>query len=109
MVFQIITRMLKEMCRWILRRSEREFKWSLNHRTVNRYYNVPSDQILHFTEDTSATSGTSKDAYQRDLLGFRQLDVTGFESTLSLSIGSLKPGCYILRITSAGSAVTKQF
>ncbi|MDP4228980.1 MAG: FG-GAP-like repeat-containing protein [Bacteroidota bacterium] len=110
------------------------------HRTVNRYYNVPSDQILHFTEDTSATSGTSSvasSAMQQikvyptpahntlkvenleasvgkrfeifDLLGIRQLDVTGSESTFSLSIGGLKPGCYTLRITSAGSAVTKQF
>jgi hypothetical protein len=44
-----------------------------------------------------------------DLLGIRQLDVTGTEGVFSLSVGNLKPGSYILRITTGGSSVTRQF
>ncbi|MFI5263562.1 MAG: FG-GAP-like repeat-containing protein, partial [Candidatus Kapaibacterium sp.] len=44
-----------------------------------------------------------------DLLGIRQLDITGSESAFSFSVGNLKAGCYVLRITSSGETITKQF
>jgi hypothetical protein len=44
-----------------------------------------------------------------DLLGRRQLDITGSENTFSLSVSNLKPGCYVLRITTNENTVTKQF
>jgi len=33
----------------------------------------------------------------------------GTDNTFSLSVGSLRPGCYVLRITMNGNVVTKQF
>jgi len=44
-----------------------------------------------------------------DLLGIKHLDMTGTENNFSLSVGSLQPGCYVLRITMDGNTVTKRF
>ena len=108
------------------------------NRTINKYYNVTADQILHYTEDTTAKSGVksaqsmeqikvypsparnvlkvenldasvSKRFEIYDLLGTRQIDVNCSERTFSLSLSNLKSGCYVLRITTAGNTVMKQF
>lgn len=110
------------------------------NRTINRYYNVAADQMVHYTEDTTAishstVSSTGPMKQMRvypspaqnilkvenlgasgikrfeiyDLLGIRHRDVTCSERAFSISVGSLKPGCYILRVTADGNVVTKQF
>ncbi|MDP4228985.1 MAG: FG-GAP-like repeat-containing protein [Bacteroidota bacterium] len=111
------------------------------NRTINRYYDVPADQIVQFTEDTTPKSAvgpvTAAASMQQikvypspardvlkvenmqtagvkrfeiyDLLGVRHLDLTGTESVFTLSVNSLKPGYYTLRITSNGNTITKQF
>ena len=44
-----------------------------------------------------------------DLLGIKHIDLTGTESMFSLSIGNLKPGCYILKVTTECNTIAKQF
>ena len=111
------------------------------NRTINKYFDVAADQILHFTEDTTAKSGVHDTQSSHgmenisiypspvrnvlnvqnldasvsnhfeiyDLLGIKKIDVKGSENTFSLSVRDLKPGCYVLRITSDGNTVTKRF
>jgi hypothetical protein len=110
------------------------------NRTINRYYNVSADQMLHYTEDTTVTNHSSVSSAHTmeqmkvypsparnilnvqspeasgmkrfeiyDLLGIRHIDLTCSERVFSLSVGNLKAGCYILRVTANGNVVTKQF
>ena len=107
------------------------------HRQIDHYYNLPVDTLLYFTEQTGAESVASAPSPGQvnifpsparnylnvqnltpavtkrfeiyDILGTRQIDVNGSESAFSLSVGNLKPGCYVLRITTNGNTVTKQF
>ncbi|MDP4220447.1 MAG: FG-GAP-like repeat-containing protein [Bacteroidota bacterium] len=107
------------------------------HRTINRYYHVHADQVLHYTEDTTASTASvtlpssagdvklypspARDILNiqncsapshfeiYDVLGIRRLDFEGSEKVFSLSVGSLKPGSYLLRITSNSNSITKRF
>ena len=107
------------------------------HRQIDHYYNIAADQSLHFTEvmgDEMAPKiqtmepirmfpspaknvlnienlqpAVTKRFEVYDLLGIRQIDALGTENTISISLGNLKPGCYILRITTNGNTITKQF
>ena len=69
-------------------------------------YPNPARNVLNI-ENLQASISKRFEIY--DLLGIRQSDVTGTESAFSLSVGNLKPGCYVLRITTSGNSVTKQF
>jgi hypothetical protein len=44
-----------------------------------------------------------------NLLGVKMMDITVSDDNISFPLGSLKPGCYLLRITTNGSTVSKQF
>ncbi|MDP4220448.1 MAG: FG-GAP-like repeat-containing protein [Bacteroidota bacterium] len=109
------------------------------NRTINKYYHVAADAVLHFTEDTTVLTNSVPSALGMkkvriypspahntvnidnleastlkhfeiyDLLGIRRIDVQGTETTFSLSVNTLKPGCYLLRITSNGNVTTRQF
>jgi hypothetical protein len=108
------------------------------HRQVDRYFNVKGDTILNITEKmndgvnaVSAASPASQVAVYPnpaskvlnietaqdqskhfeiyDLLGIKHVDVTGSDRVFSVSVTSLKAGCYVLRITSGGNTVTKEF
>jgi hypothetical protein len=105
------------------------------HRQVDRYYNVKGDTILNITENmtegvtavptasqvavypnpaskvlniqTAQDQGKHFEIY--DLLGIKHVDVTGSDRVFSVSVNSLKSGCYVLRITTGGNTVTKEF
>jgi hypothetical protein len=106
------------------------------HRQIDRYLNVKADTILNYVENTAADvapvpskqtaviypspvnsvlnvknlEGTGQKHFEiYDLLGIKHLDITGNESTFTLSVGNLKSGCYVLRITVNGNVITKQF
>lgn len=107
------------------------------HRQIDRYYNVGADQKVHFFEDTSSTLSVHTNTMETvkvyplpatnilhvsnldpnirkhfeiyDMLGIKHKDIVGPESNFSISIEDLKPGCYVLRITTNGTTLTKQF
>ena len=107
------------------------------HRQIDHYENVPADQMLHYTENMDNTSVPSSHVNEAiklyptpaknilnvqnagslrmtryeiyNLLGIRQIDVTGSENIFSITVARLKPGCYMLRMTTNGNAVIKEF
>src|SRR5207249_11641061 len=107
------------------------------HRQIDRYDHVPADRIISYEEQmgnavadlppnesiavypSPATNvlnishlkpSLSKRFEVYDLLGKRLVDAAGSDNTFSLSVNSLKPGCYVLRITSNGTTtITQQF
>ncbi len=70
------------------------------------FYPNPASNVLHVQ---NLQPDVQKHFEIYDLLGIKQIDVTGSESSFSLSVNSLRQGCYVLRITSEGNTITKQF
>jgi hypothetical protein len=108
------------------------------HRQIDSYYNVKADTILQFIENTSSplksVTSLSHDAMTLypnpatkylnmdnlrpdvakhfeiyDLLGIKQMEFSGSETSLSFSVADLRPGCYVLRISSGRETETKRF
>jgi len=69
-------------------------------------YPNPATDVLH-VKDLPPQIQKHFEIY--DLLGIKREDFLATESALSISLKSLKPGCYALRIISNKEVITKQF
>jgi len=71
-----------------------------------KVYPSPARDVLNVTD---LRSSITKHFEIYDLLGRKQMDFSGSENTYAISVNELKPGCYMLRITTNGVTETRQF